>query len=57
MSKAHTKDKVIKLVLFCSLFFIILFGTCHVLEDKTAKKQMYALRYESKDTIDVIFSW
>lgn len=55
MSKAHTKDKVINLVLFCSLLLIILFGTYHVLEDKTAKKSMYALRYEPKNTIDVIF--
>lgn len=55
MNIASTKDKVIRLVLFCLLFFILLFGTCHVLEDKYSKKQMYALRYEPKDTIDIVF--
>lgn len=52
--KGNKKD-IHHLLLFVSLFFIGLMIVNHILEDKAAKKSLYAIRYEKSDTIDVIF--
>lgn len=44
-----------KFVIFSFIFFILFFFMNHIFEDKEAKKNLYAIRYEPKDTIDVIF--
>lgn len=52
--KGNKKD-LHQLLLFVILFFIGLMIVNHILEDKGAKKTLYAIRYEKPDTIDVIF--
>lgn len=58
MGKIETKnvqDSVIRIMLFLIIFLMLLWGVNHILMDKDSKKQMYALRYEPADTIDIIF--
>lgn len=49
------RKNTLKLILFLILMGILLFVTNFVLAQKEAKKNMYALRYEKADTIDIIF--
>lgn len=50
-----TKDGFIRLFCFFLGLIVLLVCVNHIMTDKTAKKSLYALRYEKKDTIDVIF--
>lgn len=47
--------KAIRLIAFLLFFLLIFCVVNHILEDKNAKKSLYAVRYEKKNTIDVMF--
>lgn len=49
------KCSFLKLFVFVVLAALGLMAANHILMDKEAKKGIYAIRYEKKDTIDVVF--
>lgn len=53
--KNNSYIRIIKWILFCIILICEIFLISNIVSDKVAKKNIYSLRYESKDTIDVIF--
>lgn len=50
-----SKKGFARIFCFCLGLIVLLMCVNHVLTDKGSKKTIYSLRYEDKDTIDVIF--
>lgn len=48
-------NKIIRLLVFLLGLAVLLLCINHILTEKTAKKTLYSLRYEPKNTIDVVF--
>lgn len=52
--KKKLNNRWIRLLVFAAIFLVFLMEVNVILEDKVAKKNLYAIRYDERDTIDII---